>query len=40
MESLASTFTVPKEALKIKTYECFTKFQEARPAHRSNLVNK
>jgi hypothetical protein len=30
----------PQEAVKIKTFDVFTKFQEARPAYRSNLVNK
>ena len=31
---------VPREAIKIKTYECYTKIQEVYPNHRSNLVNK
>lgn len=31
---------LPKEPSKIKTLDIFTKFQEARPAYCSNLINK
>ena len=40
MEYFNATLNNSKDQLKIKPFECFTKIQEARPAHCSTLVNK
>lgn len=40
MEGNNTTSNTTKDLTKIKTLECYTKIQEGRPAHLSNLVNK
>jgi len=40
MEAAITSSNGTKDQTKIKTLECYTKIQEGRPAHLSNLTNK